>query len=120
MKLKLVEIQTFVSTLEKAKFFYNEILGFEIKSEGENWIIFNLQGLEFVVQSGASPKNNCIAHGSKCETMMVLATNNIQKTVSELKGKGVKFLGEVTSVVQGKFVGFQDLDGNTIELVEVK
>ncbi len=118
MQLKLVEVQSFVSNLSVAKEFYGDILGFKVKQEGQNWIIFDLNGMEFVIQSGAMPTNMVTDYGKQCATMLVLHSDNIRETVRLLKSKGVEFFGEIVEVPQGKFIGIKDPDGNVIELVE--
>ena len=120
MKLELVEIQTFVSNLVTARHFYHSILGFDVKHEGAGWIIFDINGLEFVIQSGAEPFPANQEYGKQCATMMVLNTPDIEQTYNELKEKGVEFFSKIISVPQGMFVGFKDPDGNFIELVQQK
>jgi predicted enzyme related to lactoylglutathione lyase len=118
MDLKLVEVQTFVSDIEAAHEFYANVLGFKVKQRGTGWIIFDLDGMEFVVQSGATPVGTPTEYGKRCTTMLVLGTSDIRSMVERLRGRGVMFLGEVVEVPQGRFVGFTDPDGNLIELVE--
>ena len=118
MQLQLIEVQTFVSDLVRATSFYENTLGFKKKHEGKGWVIFDLQGMEFVIQSGANPLASHSEYGKQCGTMLVLSTDEIEKTVDTLKKCGVEFLGEVRSVPQGKFIGFKDPDGNHIELAQ--
>jgi len=117
-ELKLVEVQTFVSDLQRAKQFYEGVLGFQTKQAGDKWVIYDLQGMEFVIQSGGEPTDSVSEYGKQCTTMMVLATKNIEKAVEDLKAKGVSFFGDIVTVPQGRFIGFKDPDGNVIELAE--
>ena len=118
MDLQLIEVQSFVSDLGRAKSFYEGTLGFKKKHEGEGWIIFDLQGIEFIIQSGATPVNSEAEYVKRCGTMLVLKTEDIEQAVKALKADGVELLGEIKSVLQGKFIGFKDPDGNLIELAQ--
>jgi hypothetical protein len=50
--------------------------------------------------------------------MLVLNAERIESAVEMLRKKGVPFNGEIVEVLQGKFIGFEDPDGNPIELVQ--
>lgn len=118
MNLKLVEIQTFVSDLARAKRFYEVTLGFKVRQEGEAWVIFDLGNMEFVIQPGAQPDKKPIEYGKQCRTMMVLNSEDIESDYKQLTEKGVRFIGEIKTVPQGKYVAFLDPDENLIELVQ--
>ena len=118
IKFSLAEVQCFVSDLDEAKRFYGEILGFELKSESDRWLVFDIQGMDFVVISGGEPVDRNRPYGSECATVLCLFSENIERDTSILKSRGVRFLSEIQTVQEGKFVPFEDPDGNLLELIQ--
>ena len=118
INLKLSEIQTFVTCLETSVDFYSNKLGFVLKEKTEEWAIFDLNGLEFVIMSGATSRDATFAYGKKPSTVLCLETQEIEKTVEKLKKMDIEFVTEIQTVPCGKYVAFKDPDGNFLELIE--
>jgi predicted enzyme related to lactoylglutathione lyase len=122
MKLKFSEIQIFVTDQQKALDFYGNCLGLPLKEKGStkgtSFLIFDLGCTELVVMSGAVRKKNTDAYKKECSTVLCFETDNMEKTFFTLKLRGVIFLTEVQLVEQGKWIAFQDPDGNLFELIE--
>lgn len=116
--MKFAEVQTFVSDLSRARFFYESVLGFEVKRTGTDWIIFSLGRIEFVVMAGATTQAKSDTYGKTACTVLCFQTDDLDRVCLELKTKGVRFLTEIRTVSQGRFVAFSDPDGNPIELIE--
>ena len=115
--LKLAEVQSFVSDLSRARVFYEQTLGLSLKQAGGSWLIFDLNGLEFIVMGGAKPVNPP-EYGSQAVTVLCLETPDIEQTVKNLRHAGVYFLTSIKRVAQGAFAAFKDPDGNMIELIQ--
>ena len=58
--------------------------------------------------------------GNGNNPLLSLRVSNMERTVAELKHRGVEFLddGEVTTDFYGKLIYFKDPDGNVINLFE--
>jgi len=118
MNLILGEVQTFVSDLAGAKVFYADTLGLNLVGESERWLVFDVSGVEFIVMGGAQPGGPKGAYGMECATVLCLKSCDIEHDYEALKDKGVLFFSGVTEVPQGKFVAFQDPEGNLLELIQ--
>lgn len=118
MKLKIAEVQTFVSDLARAKTFYEETLGFILKQSGDDWLMYGVGGMELVLMAGAQPNADSAGYGKQARTVMCISTDDIVATHSELKAKGVEFFSDIKEVPQGRFAAFRDPDGNHIELIQ--
>ena len=57
-------------------------------------------------------------YGSKTGTVVCLLSENIERDYAALKEQGVRFFSSVNEVPEGKYVGFQDPDGNLLELIQ--
>lgn len=118
MNLKLAEVQCFVSDLIAAKKFYQDALGLTLVAESEKYLVFNITGMEFIVMGGAKPGALRKEYGTECATVLCLETDDIYRDYQVLKTNGVQFFSEIHDVPQGYFVGFQDADGNLLELIQ--
>jgi len=123
MKLKLGPIQIFVSDLEKAKKWYTEILGMKLVKEYPDLscILMKLGKTEFdigVPDPSWGEGWNKVKIGGR--TPIFFETDNIKKTVKELKKKGVKFVEELSKRPWGEMKAvFADPYGNEFNLIEV-
>ena len=118
MNLSLGEIQTFVSDLEKAISFYRDKLGLSLKGQGEDWAIFNISDVEFVLMAKATAQLDKSEYGKQCETVMCLKSSKIEEDIQQLSASGVKIVKDVQTVPQGKFAVIQDDDSNYIEIIQ--
>jgi predicted enzyme related to lactoylglutathione lyase len=118
--MKFAEVQTFVSDIARAREFYEETLGLQLKQEHAEWLIFALGDVEFVVMGGATRQSNCHEYGKSACTVLCLETDDIDRDFLKLKQRGVSFFSEVKTVAQGRFVAFKDPDGNPLELIQKK
>ena len=118
MKLKFAEIQTFVSSKETARKFYEDILGLRPKKESKTWVIYDLGSTELVIAVGAKAQSLSKDYGKTAATSVCFLSENIEKDVAFLKEKGVHLIGEIQTLPQGKLQAFQDPDGNYLELIQ--
>jgi catechol 2,3-dioxygenase-like lactoylglutathione lyase family enzyme len=123
MKLKVGPIQVFVSDIEKAKKWYTEVLGMELIKEYPDFkcILLKLGKIEFDVGT----PDPCWGEGWDTvkvggRTPIFFETKNIEKTVKELKKKGVEFVEELSERPWKEMKAvFADPDGNEFNLIEV-
>ncbi len=118
MKLTFGEVQTFVSDLAAAKDFYERVLGLALTEETEKWLIFDVSGTTLIIMSGAERRPYEGRYGSKTGTVVCLLSEDIDRDYAALQEHGVQFFSSVNEVPEGRYVGFQDPDGNLLELIQ--
>ena len=118
MNLSFAEVQTFVSDIGRARDFYETVLGFKLVKETQKWLIFDVSGTTLIIMAGARPRPHSGDYGSESGTALCLLSDDINRDYAELKEKGVRFFSEVNQVPEGRYVGFQDPDGNLLELIQ--
>jgi predicted enzyme related to lactoylglutathione lyase len=118
MTLTFGEVQSFVTDLGVAKDFYVNILGLTLVDEAERWLVIDVSGNQFILMSGAEPGPPRKPYGTECGTVLCLLSEDIDRDYRALTAKGVRFFSEVNEVPQGRYVGFQDPDGNLLELIQ--
>jgi catechol 2,3-dioxygenase-like lactoylglutathione lyase family enzyme len=118
MNLEFGEIQTFVSNLAAARRFYVDTLGLKLIKETDDWLILNVSGNRFILMAGARPVTRQESYGTECATVLCLLSDDIDRDYEALKAKGIRFFSEVNEVPEGRYVAFQDPDGNLLELIQ--
>jgi catechol 2,3-dioxygenase-like lactoylglutathione lyase family enzyme len=108
----------FVSNMDKAVHFYTEVLGLRLAERyGDHWATVDA-GRGFTIGlHPASPKYP--APGTKGGMALGLEVDSpIEGVVQKLKGKGVRFTGEIIREQAGSFAHLEDSDGTSIYLWE--
>jgi len=118
MDLTFAEVQSFVSDLGRAKDFYEGVLGLKLTKETSEWLIFDMSGITLVIMAGARPRNYGNDYGSEAGTVICFLSDDIDRDYAALKSQGVHFFSGVVEVSMGRYVGFQDPDGNLLELIQ--
>ena len=130
MITKLSHVNVFVLDQDRAKKFYTETLGFEVRSDatmdGMRWLTVGPKGqpdLNILLAKPAPPMfsqedadalKGLIAKGSMAGG--VIETTDCRKTFEELKSKGVEFLQEPAERPYGVEALFRDDSGNWFSL----
>ena len=111
-RLQVVSVP--VSDQERAKTFYTDVLGFELRNDapfegGQRWIELAPPGAD-----------TSITLVTWFETMppgslkgLVLDTEDIQATYDELSARGLRWHGPIEEQFWGTFAMFDDPDGNS-------
>lgn len=118
MALELAEVQSFVSDLNAAREFYGDLLGLPLKQSSDQWLIFEVSGIDLILMGGAARHPERGEYGQEAATVLVLKSDDIEADYARLSARGVRFFSEVKTVPQGKYVGLQDPDGNLLELIQ--
>jgi catechol 2,3-dioxygenase-like lactoylglutathione lyase family enzyme len=118
MELEFSEVQTFVSDLQQARYFYHDVPGLPLRLESPGFLVFDLTGADFTVIPGAARKPRNKPYGVERATVLCLKTSDIDAAYSEMSGRGVEFLSEIQGTADGRFAPFEDPDGNLLELVQ--
>ncbi len=118
MNLSFAEVQTFVSDLDGAKDFYGRVLGLRLVKETPKWLIFDISPATLIIMAGARPRTYGSTYGRESGTVVCFLSDDIDRDYAKLKSQGVRFFSEVNEVAEGRYVGFQDPDGNLLELIQ--
>jgi len=110
-------VTVMVSDMKRAVEFYTKTLGLELKAHyGDHYAEVKAQGLTIALHpvSAKGPKA-----GNSESLSIGLGVDSLEKTMAELKAKGVKF-SDVTDDTQVKLAFFGDPDGNPLYLAQSK
>ena len=119
-------VRYIVNNVEDAIAFYKDKLGFKIDMHpAPGFAALSKDDLVlFLNQPGAGGAGATMADGTIPApggwNRFQLVTNDLEKLVKDLKGKGASFRNEIISGVGGKQALLQDPSGNLIELFEAK
>lgn len=109
---KISSVAVVVSDGEKSAKWYNEKLGFEIKSQKGHWITVGPKESEVTLHLCKGPPLEAGNTGIR------LIVDDIDKTYEELSSKGVEFTTKPRDDGRGKYARFKDPDGNEFWLAE--
>lgn len=118
MALRFAEVQSFVSDLKRARLFYEDLLGLRAGEAGADFLFFDLGGVAFLLLAGARPRLERAPYGGEAETVLCLASEDLEEDVRRLRAAGASFEGEIAVVPQGRWIALRDPDGNRVELVQ--
>src|ERR1044071_2477569 len=112
-------VTVYVSNMDRAVRFYTEVLGLKLAYRfGDHWASVEVgKGLTI----GLHPASAEMPAGRKGSMSigLELGGTTIEDAMSRLERKGVQFHGAVNDSKAGKFVSFDDPDGNLIYLAEL-
>ncbi len=111
--IKGVHTMFYSSEAEELRAFIRDKLGFPHTDVGEGWLIFDLPEADM----GCHPAN--AQEGGAAGTHAIsFYCDDIEKTVSELKGRGVEFIDDIADRGYGTVIHFR-MPGNVeVELYE--
>jgi catechol 2,3-dioxygenase-like lactoylglutathione lyase family enzyme len=105
----------YTSEPEALRAFLRDTLGFKGTDVGGGWLIFEMPQAEM----GCHPAEN--VEGVRSGTPYIsFYCDDIHATVSELKGRGVEFVGEIRDVGYGLTTNFKVPGGFEIELYQYR
>jgi catechol 2,3-dioxygenase-like lactoylglutathione lyase family enzyme len=112
-------VTVFVTDMDRAVRFYNEILGLKLAYRfGNEWASIIVPGGMTI---GLHPASDASPAGHKGSiTIGLNVSRPIEEVVGELKDKGVQFKGEIVDDEALKVQYLEDPDGNELYLAELK
>jgi len=119
MNLEIQHVEVHVSSLEKAREFYVAKLGLEVIEETPALNLFSVKagGVRISIFAGYEPNANPFE--KKASTHIIFKTDDIEKTMKELKKRGVEFKGEIFEAPGFiRDIATTDPDGNVIEIAQ--
>jgi len=113
--IKSVHTMFYSSEPEKLRAFIRDKLGFSYTDVGGGWLIFDLPDAEM----GCHPEDK--EHDCPSGTPYIsFICDDVNKTMNELKSKGVEFTSEITDKGYGLGTSFKMPGGFDVELYQPK
>ena len=108
-----VHTMFYTSEPEALRAFLRDKLGFPATDVGDGWLIFDLPEADMGCHPTAAP------HSPPSGTHAIsFYCDDLEKTVAELKSRGVEFIDEVTHQGYGLTIHFKVPGGFTLELYQ--
>ena len=103
-----------VQDIERAGAFYQNTLGFSLIKRDGPWAEVDAGGLNIGL-NGREPEG---AQSSGGPVITFQPESGLDRTVEDLKGKGVQFPAEISEHDWGRVATFNDSEGNKLQLYE--
>ena len=112
-----------VSDQDKALDFYTNVLGFEQRADiptpdGPRFLTVAVEGQDFELVLWPGTPGQAQPVDGRIPATYTIATGDCRKACEALKSRGVKFDTGVLEYPWGYIAGFQDPDGNRLQLRE--
>ena len=113
-----VTLTVFVSNVDRALDFYTRVLGLGLKENyGSKYAEVQKEG--FVI--GLHLKDNANPIPNEPNSMSIgLRVENLERSMAELRNKGLTFSTAILDAIKGRFAYFEDPDGNQLYLWQSK
>jgi predicted enzyme related to lactoylglutathione lyase len=109
----------FVEDLDKAVAFYEDVLGLKLLRRGDGWAHFDVgEDSLFEIYTGGKAWSQPKEHQEQ-PLVIGFLVEDLDAAVKELRGKGVKFIGEIGRYKDTKWAEFSDPEGNRLEIKEI-
>jgi catechol 2,3-dioxygenase-like lactoylglutathione lyase family enzyme len=118
----MASVRYIVDDIDKAVLFYRDVLGFSVEKHNSGKfaslrredlnLFLNAPGAGSAGKAGGDPRPGGWAR-------FMLITKNLDQMITDLKGKGARFRGEIAEGA-GRQILVEDPSGNVIELFEYK
>jgi catechol 2,3-dioxygenase-like lactoylglutathione lyase family enzyme len=97
---------------EATRAFFRDVLGFRSVDDGQGWLIFALPPAELGIHPGPGWGQDTGQHE------LFLMCHDVDRTVTELEGKGVEFIAPITDEGWGLVTRFRIPGGGEIGLYQ--
>jgi predicted enzyme related to lactoylglutathione lyase len=116
----LVWAGIYVEDLEASLSFYQNVLGLPLLDQGKDWAHFD-SGAGTLLELFTGGKSRQEAKRPDQQSIVLgLRVDHLDRAVSELKQKGVRFIPEGSGEFAGtRWAHFVDMEGNQLEVKEV-
>jgi len=108
----------FAPDLAEGLAFYQDVLGLQVTRKAESYVAMHGAGFAltlFKCDTAGSPEG----YSSRAGSSIAFAVDDIERSMAELRGRGVEFLHAVPSTgPAGRYAAFVDPFGTVHELVE--
>ncbi|WP_409177286.1 VOC family protein [Brevibacillus fortis] len=115
MITKMATVAVYVEDQQRAKVFWTEKVGFEVKQEhpmgpNSSWLEVGPTGAQTALV--LYPKS-MMSNWQEQKASIVFECTEIEKTYEKMRANGVVFQGELNKMQWGTYATFQDEDGNS-------
>jgi|SRR5215813_14340011 len=122
---KISYVSVFVKDQDKALDFYTNLLGFEKRvdnpnANGPRFVSVGLKGHDFALVLWPGTPGQAQRIDGRIPAQYTIQTEDCQKAFETLKSRGVRFDTEVLVYPWGYVAVFQDLDGNRLQLLQLR
>ena len=122
---KIVYTSMFVSDQDRALDFYTNVLGLEKRAEnptpdGPRFLTVGVEGQDFELVLWPGKPGQAQPVDGRIPAAYTIATEDLRKAYDALEARGVKFDTGVLEYPWGYIAGFQDPDGNRLQLREAR
>ena len=101
-----------VTDIDRALGFYTSVFGIEPGPRHGDWQVLQVPGpVAFALHAGGDPATNVNA-------VVSLRVPNLDQAIRELAEKGHNPVTEITDTGAARFAGYEDPDGNLIDILE--
>lgn len=111
MGFKLNFLGITVADFEPSFRFYTELLGIEAKHSKPDWAAFQTKGMKFELFSGGSPLLSDRSWGRGQAIRPSFQVADLKSTISDLRRKGVAFVGDIQKTTWGESIEFTAPEG---------
>jgi predicted enzyme related to lactoylglutathione lyase len=108
---KFFSVAVVVSDAKKSAKWYKEKLGFETSTADDHWVTAWPKGADWKLHL-------CEDKLESGNTGIGFYSDDVEKTVADLKKKGVKFAQDYTKTEWGEMAQLEDPDGNIIWIMK--
>lgn len=120
---RVVYTAVFVSDQDRALDFYTNVLGFEQRADnptpdGPRFLAVGVKGQDFVLLLWPGTPGQAQPTQGRIPAAYTIETPDIRRAVDAFKTRGVTFETEVLEYPFAYVAGFQDPDGNRLQLRE--
>lgn len=118
--MSLGQVMIFVSSLEKAKDFYVNLIGLEVAhdmSKDGGMLIMKNAGSYLTIHEGFQPRE---VRKEDCRIVPIFRVPNIEAAKARLLKSGVELHGEIVETPVHHYQTLKDFDGNWIEVAQFK
>jgi len=103
-----------VQDIERAKGFYRDTLGLQIKNEDGDWAEVDANGLTL----GLNGRESSGAKGEGGPVVTFQPEGSLEETLDDLKNQGVEVPAGISEHPWGRVTTFKDSEGNDIQIYE--
>lgn len=115
MQFRGVMAMVMVQDIERALRFYRDVLGFTVREEQEEWVVFH-EGVGLSLSPEPIPE----VHVAINAVMVTLMVDDVRSAFAELTGKGVPFFLPPTDDGSATFAAFRDTENNLVQLMQMR
>ncbi|MCX6380566.1 MAG: VOC family protein [Armatimonadetes bacterium] len=114
MQIQGVMAMVLVDNIERALRFYRDVLGFTVRFEEEDWVVFE-EGVGLMLSPEPIPEINRNINA----VSLSLTVDDVEATFKELTAQGVGFFVPPTTDGSATFASFRDTENNLIQLLQL-